>query len=55
MVGFDWLVSADEKKAREASNSPVFMVKLRESEVILGSTASFMLHVRGNPNPEVQL
>jgi len=48
-------VSAEERKEREESNHPVFIVKLRESELLLGSTASFMLHVKGNPNPDVKL
>ncbi len=48
-------VSPQERKEREASNHPVFLVKLRESELILGSTASFMIHVKGNPNPDVKL
>ena len=48
-------VTPEEKKAREESNHPVFMVRLRDSELILGSTASFMIHVKGNPNPDVKL
>ena len=48
-------VSASEKADREKSQAPVYMVKLRDSQAILGSTASFMIHVRGNPNPEVTL
>lgn len=44
-----------EKKEREESNHPVFLVKLRDSEIIHGSTASFMIHVKGNPNPDVKL
>ncbi len=48
-------VTPEERKEREASNHPVFLVKLRESELILDSTASFMIHVHGNPNPEVKL
>ena len=48
-------VSAAEKAEREKSQAPVYMVKLRDTDAILGSTASFMIHVRGNPNPEVQL
>ena len=52
---FVFIVTADEKKERDASNTPVYIVKLRDSEVILDSTASFMLHVKGNPNPTVEL
>ena len=48
-------VSAAEKAEREKSQAPVYMVKLRDTDAILGSTASFMIHVRGNPNPEVEL
>ncbi len=54
-IFFNFPVSAAERKEREASNHPVFLVKLRESELILGSTASFMIHVKGNPNPDVKL
>eukprot|EP00094_Tigriopus_californicus_P003329 TCALIF_03202-PA protein Name:"Similar to unc-89 Muscle M-line assembly protein unc-89 (Caenorhabditis elegans)" AED:0.27 eAED:0.27 QI:0/0.83/0.76/0.92/0.91/0.88/25/216/2842 len=43
-----------EKKEREESNHPVFLVKLRDSEILHGSTASFMIHVKGNPNPDVK-
>ena len=48
-------MTPEEKKAREESNHPVFMVKLRDSELLLGSVASFMIHVKGNPEPEVKL
>ena len=48
-------VTAAERKDREASNTPVYIVKLRDSELILDSTASIMLHVQGNPNPSVEL
>ena len=48
-------VTAAEKADREKSQAPVYMVKLRDADAILGSTASFMIHVRGNPNPEVAL
>jgi len=48
-------VSAAEKKEREASNQPVFLVKLKNSELIADSTASLMVHVKGNPNPDVKL
>ena len=49
------LVSAAERKEREASQHPVYLVKLLNSELITDSTASLMLHVKGNPNPEVKL
>ena len=54
-MGFYFAVSASEKAEREKSQAPVYKVKLRDTDAILGSTASFMIHVRGNPNPEVQL
>ena len=44
-----------ERKERENSNQPVFLVKLRSSELIVDSTASIMIHVKGNPNPDVKL
>jgi hypothetical protein len=50
-----FLVTPAERKERESSNQPVFLVKLRNSELIIDSTASFMVHVRGNPNPDVKL
>ncbi len=48
-------VTAAEKKEREESNHPVYLVKLKNSELIADSTASLMLHVKGNPNPDVKL
>ena len=47
-------VTAAERKEREASNHPVFMVKLKNAELITESTSSLMVHVKGNPNPEVK-
>merc|ERR1711973_741592 len=38
-------LSAAEKAEREKSQAPVYMVKLRDTDAILGSTASFMIHV----------
>ena len=49
------VVSAAERKEREASNHPVFIAKLKDSEMLKDSTSSFMLHVKGNPNPEMKL
>jgi len=49
------LVSAAEKKEREESSHPVFIVKLRNSEFIKDSAASFMIHCRGNPTPDVKI
>lgn len=48
-------MSASEKKEREESNHPVFIVKLRNSELIKESAASFMIHARGNPAPEIKI
>jgi hypothetical protein len=48
-------VTPKEREERESSNHPVFLVKLRDSEFLLDSTASFMMHVKGNPNPDVKL
>ena len=50
-----WIVTPAERKDREASNTPIFVVKLRDADLILDSTASLMLHVHGNPNPTVEL
>jgi hypothetical protein len=47
-------LSAAEKKARQDSQAPVYLVKLRESDLILESTAALMVHVHGNPNPAVE-
>merc|ERR1719210_3036057 len=47
-------LSAAEKKERENSQHPVFMVKLMNSTLITDSSASLMVHVRGNPNPDVK-
>jgi len=47
-------LTAAERKEREASNHPVFMVKLKNAELITESTSSLMVHVKGNPNPDVK-
>lgn len=47
-------LSAAERQEREASNHPVYLVKLKNSELISDSTASLMLHVKGNPNPDIK-
>ena len=49
-----YLVSAAEKKTRETSQKPVFMGKLMNTALITDSSASMMVHVKGNPNPEVK-
>jgi len=48
-------LSAAEKKQREESSQPVFLVKLKNTEFIKDSAASLMLHCRGNPMPEIQI
>ena len=48
-------MSASEKKEREESNHPIFIVKLRNTELIKESAASFMIHARGNPAPEIKI
>ena len=48
-------MSAAEKKQREESSHPVFLVKLKNTEFIKDSAASLMLHCRGNPMPDIQI
>jgi len=48
-------LSAAEKQQREESSHPVFIVKLRNSEFIKDSAASFMIHCRGNPTPDIKI
>jgi len=48
-------LSAAEKKEREESSHPIFIVKLRNSEFIKDSAASFMIHCRGNPVPDIKI
>ena len=48
-------LSAAEKKEREESSHPIFIVKLRNSEFIKDSAASFVIHCRGNPVPEIKI
>ena len=50
-----FLVSAAEKKQREESSHPVFLVKLKNTDFIKDSAASLMLHCRGNPMPDIQI
>ena len=47
-------MSADERKKRAASDKPVYFVKLMNSQLITDSTASLMVNVKGNPNPDVK-
>jgi hypothetical protein len=48
-------LSAAEKKQREESSHPVFIVKLRNTDFIKDSVASFMIHCRGNPTPDIKI
>ena len=48
-------LSAAEKKQREESSHPVFVVKLRNADFIKDSMASFMIHCRGNPITDIKI
>ena len=48
-------LSAAEKKQREESSHPVFVVKLGNADFIKDSMASFMIHCRGNPITDIKI
>ena len=37
------------------TNSPVFLVKLHDTEVIEGASVRFMIKVKGEPVPDAEL
>ncbi|XP_065224775.1 uncharacterized protein LOC135848732 isoform X2 [Planococcus citri] len=47
-------LSDEEKKARAKATSPVFLVQLKDAELLESTHARFLVKVNGNPIPEIQ-
>jgi len=48
-------VSEEEQKRRAEANSPFFVVKLKDTELLEDTFLRFMIKVQGEPNPTVTL
>jgi len=48
-------VSEEEKMRRAEANSPLFVVKLKDTELLENTYLRFMIKVKGQPNPTVTL
>lgn len=49
------IVTADERRERNASKAPYFLVALKDTEILENTYLRFMVKVKGDPNPEVKL
>ncbi|KAL7294623.1 hypothetical protein TKK_0011927 [Trichogramma kaykai] len=47
-------LSLEEKKARADANSPTFLVRLKNTEILENTYLRFMIKVKGDPNPELK-
>ncbi|XP_025269387.1 obscurin isoform X6 [Camponotus floridanus] len=47
-------LSPEEQKARAEANAPIFLVRLKDTELLQNTYLRFMIKVKGNPNPEVK-
>ncbi len=52
---FEISVSDEDKKARAKATSPVFLVQLKDADLLESTHARFMVKVNGNPMPKVEL
>lgn len=50
-----YLVTPEEKKARAEANAPIFLVRLKDTELMENTYLRFMVKVKGDPNPEMKL
>lgn len=48
-------MSPEEKKARVDANGPIFLVRLKDTELLENTYLRFMIKVKGDPNPEIKL
>lgn len=48
-------VTEEEKKARAEANSPIFLVRLKDTELLENTYLRFMIKVKGDPNPDLKL
>lgn len=54
-IFFIRLVTPEEKKARAEANAPIFLVRLKDTELLENTYLRFMVKVKGDPNPEMKL
>ncbi|XP_018318315.1 muscle M-line assembly protein unc-89 isoform X3 [Mycetomoellerius zeteki] len=47
-------LSPEEKIARAEANSPIFLVRLKDTELLENTYLRFMIKVKGDPNPEIK-
>ncbi|XP_067207809.1 obscurin isoform X2 [Linepithema humile] len=47
-------LSPEEKKARAEANGPIFLVRLKDTELLENTYLRFMIKVKGDPNPEIK-
>ncbi|XP_024880177.1 obscurin isoform X5 [Temnothorax curvispinosus] len=47
-------LSSEEKKARAEANAPIFLVRLKDTELLENTYLRFMIKVKGDPNPEMK-
>nr|CAD7572365.1 unnamed protein product [Timema californicum] len=47
-------LTAEEKQLRAEANAPLFLVKLKDTELLENTFLRFMIKVKGSPNPALQ-
>ncbi|XP_072755043.1 protein Obscurin isoform X6 [Anoplolepis gracilipes] len=47
-------LSEEEKKARAEANAPIFLVRLKDTELLENTYLRFMIKVKGDPNPVIK-
>ncbi|XP_029048165.2 obscurin-like isoform X4 [Osmia bicornis bicornis] len=47
-------LTPEEKKARAEANSPIFLVRLKDTELLENTYLRFMVKVKGDPNPDMK-
>ncbi|XP_043277221.1 obscurin isoform X7 [Venturia canescens] len=47
-------LTPEEKKARAEANAPIFLVSLKDTELLENTYLRFMIKVKGDPNPELK-
>ncbi|XP_031365474.1 obscurin isoform X3 [Apis dorsata] len=47
-------LTPEEKKARAEANAPIFLVRLKDTELMENTYLRFMVKVKGDPNPEMK-
>lgn len=48
-------LTAEERKAKAEAKAPVFLVRLKDTELLENTYLRFMIKVKGDPNPDLQL